>query len=228
MLPEVVATGDRQEPLHAQELPLDLGVLLPGGTAWEVELGCGKGRYLLEQAAGHPERRYLGVEVAAKYYRLVRSRVRRRQLANVLLIRADAVYLLAAALPLEFADAVHVYFPDPWPKARHQKRRLFDAETVDLVLRLLVPGGRLCFASDHLEYAQEVRALLAAQPDLELAELPGVWPEGPRTNYEAKYLREGRPIVRLVATRRGDAAAGLHPFGRRQVVAGWRAQEAGA
>ena len=68
--------------------------------------------------------------------------------------------MLSSVLPSEFAAAVHVYFPDPWPKARHQKRRLFDPETVDLVLRLLRPGGTLYFATDHLDYGDVVRELL--------------------------------------------------------------------
>jgi tRNA (guanine-N7-)-methyltransferase len=126
------------------------------------------------------------------------------------------LFLLAAVLPREFAATVHVYFPDPWPKTRHHKRRLFDAETVDLVLGILRPGGILSFATDHLEYGDHVQSILAGYPGLELREL-AAWPGGARTNYEAKYLAEGRPIRRLEA-RLGGAARRLHPAGERAVV----------
>jgi tRNA (guanine-N7-)-methyltransferase len=129
---------------------------VPGPGPWEIEVGFGKGRFLLAGAAAHPERRYLGVEIAAEYYRRVAARLERRGLHNALVIRGEALYLLAAVLPRGFAMAVHVYFPDPWPKSRHQKRRLFDARTVDLVLGLLAPGGGLYFASDDAAYGGAV------------------------------------------------------------------------
>jgi tRNA (guanine-N7-)-methyltransferase len=216
MLPGLVAAGEREEELRRQPAPLALPEWLPGEGRWEVELGFGKGRYLLARAAAEPGGRFLGVEVVSKYYRIVRRRMRRRGLGNVMLLRGEALYLLAAVLPRGFAAAVHVYFPDPWPKSRHQKRRLFEADTVDLVLGLLAPGGRLYFATDDLDYGGRVAELLAGQPGLELAR-PERWPEGPRTNYELKYERQGRPIVRLEA--RCAAAVGLHPAGRGAVVA---------
>jgi tRNA G46 methylase TrmB len=126
------------------------------------------------------------------------------------------LYLLATALPRGFASAVHVYFPDPWPKSRHQKRRLFEVDTVDLVLGLLAPGGRLFFATDFTEYGGRVADLLDGHPKLEVRRRQ-CWPEGPRTNYEMKYEREGRPIVRLEAS--CPAGVGLHPEGRSAVVA---------
>ncbi len=200
------------------------GILPPeaemaGSGAWEVELGFGKGRYLLRRAAEDPETRFLGVEIAGQYYRMARDRARKRGLSNLVLVRGEAVYLLATQLPAGWADRVHVYFPDPWPKDRHHKRRLFDPETVDLVLGLLKPDGRLYFASDHLDYAELVRELLAAHPAVELEVLAGGWPEGPRTNYEAKFVQEGRPILRLVAgLRPGLQGELLHPAGRAGVL----------
>lgn len=218
MLPSVVGIGEREVPLAELPAPLPLDDLLPGGGPWEVEIGFGKGKDLLRRAAASPERRFLGVEIASRYYRLVRERSRRRGLSNVLLIRGEALELLAAHLPASWVEAVHVYFPDPWPKARHQKRRLFDVETVDLVVGLLRPGGRLYFATDFLEYGEAVETILASYPILELRRLPGGWPDGPRTNYETKYLEEGRPIVRLEA-RRLEAAGSLHPGGEVGVLA---------
>jgi tRNA (guanine-N7-)-methyltransferase len=142
-------------------------------------------------------------------------------------VKGDALYLLAAVLPRRFVSDLHVYFPDPWPKTRHQKRRLFDRETVDLVLGALVPGGRLWFATDFLEYGERVAELLAGYPGLAVERLPGPWPEGARTNYEAKYGEEGRPILRLAAVlEEAPDPPALHPEGAAAVLAAtWRDAE---
>ena len=207
-----VALGDRESPLSAFESPLPLDRMIAGSEPWEVEIGFGKGRYLLRRAAESPRRRFIGIEVAGQYFRLVRRRLLRRGLDNVVLVHGEALYLLSAVLPGSFAEAVHVYFPDPWPKARHQGRRLFDAETVDLVLRLLRPNGVLFFASDHLEYAQAVAEILDSHPGVERTRVDAPWNGEPRTNYEAKYLRQGRPIARYeVRLRQPMNDRGPHP-----------------
>jgi tRNA (guanine-N7-)-methyltransferase len=213
----LVAVGGRELALGELPAPLPLDELLPGGP-WEVEIGFGKGRELLRRATAHPERRFLGIEMAALYYRRVRDRVLRRGLGNVLLLRGEALYLLAAWLPTELADVLHVYFPDPWPKSRHHKRRLLDPESLDLLVGILAPGGTLEFATDHPEYGDAVAALLAAHSGLAVERLAGPWPGGPRTNYEEKFEREGRPIVRLSA-RRLAGAGGPPPAGLLAAVA---------
>ncbi len=216
-----VSVGDRELGLADLALPLPLDELVPGGPPWEVELGFGKGRYLLDRAGQEPAARLVGVEVAGKYYRLVRQRMRRRGLERVVLIRGEALYLMSAVLPAGFAAAVHVYFPDPWPKSRHQKRRLLDVETVDLVLALLAPGGRLFFATDHAEYGTLVEEVLGAHPGVAVRRRRRPWADGARTNYEAKYRLQARPIRRLEATRLAPAGADLlHPCGGCGVLAG--------
>jgi tRNA (guanine-N7-)-methyltransferase len=212
-LPALFALDQGETPLRGIRLPFDLDALVPGSGAWEVELGFGKGRFLVERAGRHPERRFLGIEIASKYYRLTARRARRRGLGNVLVVRGEALYLLATVFPPAFAAAVHVYFPDPWPKSRHHKRRLFDPETVDLVVGLLAPGGELSFATDHPEYGELVAGILAGVPGLAVERLPGPWPEGARTNYEAKFMAEGREVLRLRA-KLDDRPADLHPGGR--------------
>ncbi len=140
---------------------------MPGeGAEWEVEIGFGKGRYLLRRSRGGPGRRFLGIELAGEYHGIFVDRARRRRLSNWVALRGEALYLLSAVLPAGFASAVHVYFPDPWPKSRHHKRRLFDPESVDLVLGLLRPGGRLLFATDFLEYGELVLEILQGYPGL--------------------------------------------------------------
>ncbi|HYU35297.1 MAG TPA: tRNA (guanosine(46)-N7)-methyltransferase TrmB [Thermoanaerobaculia bacterium] len=216
--PLSIATLAGERGLADTPAPLPLDELVPGTGAWEIEIGFGKGRYLLRRCQEDPGRRFLGIELATEYWQLFVEKARRRGLANWVALRGDALALIAAVLPHGFASAVHVYFPDPWPKSRHHKRRLFDPETVDLVLSLLAPGGRLLFATDFLEYGETVAEILASYPGLHLTRRDRPWDEGPRTNYEAKYLLEGRPILRLEATLEPGAAV-LHPRGAQGVLA---------
>ena len=220
----VLSTAEGERGLAELALPLDLDAVVPGAGDWEVEIGFGKGRYLLRRAAEEPQARVLGVEVAPSYHGLVVERARRRGLRNVLAVRGEAQAVLSTVLPRGFARAVHVYFPDPWPKSRHERRRLLDAESVDLVLGLLRPAGTLWLATDFVAYGEAVETLLAAHPRAEVRRLAGGWPEGPRTNYEAKYVAEGRPIVRLEVRWRGAEGAGaLHPDGIAGLLAAYRA-----
>lgn len=229
--PVLVSTAAEDRPLADLPAPLPLGELVPGAGEWEVEIGFGKGRYLLRRCEQDPGRRFLGIELAGEYHGVFVERARRRGLANWIALRGEAQYLISSVLPAGFASALHIYFPDPWPKGRHHKRRLFDPETVDLVIGLLSPGGRLYFATDFLDYGELVGELLAGYPGLLLARRDGPWDEGPRTNYEAKYEREGRPILRLegrleASLRVQGSAAPLHPGGAEAVLAAtW--QEAG-
>jgi tRNA (guanine-N7-)-methyltransferase len=222
-----ISLANRELSLGELLLPLPLASLLPGQGPWEVELGFGKGRFLLEQAAQKPGVRFLGIEVASTYYRLVRKRARRRELANLILMRGEALYLVSTALPTGFAAAVHVYFPDPWPKSRHHKRRLFDVETVDLVIGLLEPGGRLYFATDFLDYGDTVGEILAGFPGLAVDRSDGPRREEPLTHYEARYRAQGHPILYLEATLGAEPSAGtLHPEGAHGVVAAtWKRKD---
>ncbi len=224
MIPVRIAVGERELSLSELELPLELERLVPGREGWEVELGVGKGAYLLRCAASAGDAGFLGIEIVSKYYRLVRDRARKRGHHNVILMRGEALYLIATVLPAGFARAVHVYHPDPWPKSRHNKRRLFDVESIDLVVGLLEPGGTLYFATDHTEYGERVTEVLESHPGVELRRLDAPWPDGPRTNYEAKFVAAGQPILRLEAVRRVGGPL-FHPAGERVVVAATSARE---
>lgn len=197
--------------------PLPLAGLVPGAGRWEIEIGFGKGRYLLRRCLESPLDGFLGIEQVAEYHDLFAARARRRQARNWVALRGEALYLMSAVVPRGFAAAAHVYFPDPWPKSRHHKRRLFDPETVDLVAGLLAPGGRLFFATDFVAYGELVWELLAGYPGLAVTRRDGPWDDGPRTNYESKYIAEGRPILRLEASPLAPPA--LHPLGGEAVLA---------
>ena len=218
------AAGDRG--LADLAAPLPLAGLAPGAGRWEVEIGFGKGRYLLRRCLDSPLDGFLGIEQVAEYHQRFAARARRRQARNWVALRGEALYLMSAVVPRGFAAAAHVYFPDPWPKSRHHKRRLFDPETVDLVAGLLAPGGRLFFATDFVAYGELVWELLAGYPGLAVTRREVPWDDGPRTNYEAKYIAAGRPILRLEASAAGPAT--LHPQGRSAVLAATSRQAARA
>lgn len=223
---EKLWTQGREWDLPDLTTPLALDLLSPGRFSWEVEIGFGKGRYLLGRANESPEVGFLGVEVANAYYRLAVKRAGRRRLDNVVLMRGEALYLMATSIPEGFAEAVHVYFPDPWPKARHQKRRIFDPETIDLVLRLLQPGGTLYFATDFSDYGEAVRDMLSCCSTVRVTAVGNPWPDGARTNYESKYIAEGRPITRLEVVRKAVTNDLLHPNGAVGVTVACRSESA--
>jgi tRNA (guanine-N7-)-methyltransferase len=201
-------------------VPLPLDEIVAGAGEWEVELGFGKGKYLLQRCQGDPGRKFLGIEVATEYDGVFVEKARRRNLSNWIALRGDALFLLSAVLPAGFASTLHVYFPEPWPKSRHHKRRMFDPQTVDLVLGLLRPGGKVCFATDFLAYGELVMEILEGYPGLDIHRRAEIWDEGPRTHYEGKYLLEGRPILRAEGVlRRESGPVPLHPAGATALLA---------
>lgn len=165
----------------------------------EVEIGCGKGRFLINSAMAYPEINYIGIERALRYFRIMKERVVRRELANVRLLRDDAVYFVERFIHDGAVSAYHIYFPDPWPKKRHRKRRLFNTRFLEEIERTLAAGGTLDFATDYVEYFEEIQALLEASDRLDvLGEIPERVRELGRdlTNFETKYTAEGRAIHR--------------------------------
>jgi tRNA (guanine-N(7)-)-methyltransferase len=158
----------------------------------EMEIGFGKGRYLIYAAQQRPETDFLGVERALPFARLVRYRTYRRLIPNIRLLRAEADEVLER-VPDASLRALHVLFPDPWPKKRHHKRRLIRPEFVRKAVALLEPGGLINVATDHREYAQVIEATLEATPGLgRLDEFSLDGDLIQLTNYGEKYAREGR------------------------------------
>ncbi len=159
----------------------------------EIEIGAGKGRFLLEMAGLHPERSLLGVERAAKYHNMVCHRAARRGVGNIRMLRTTAEDLFFRLLRPASVARIHVYFPDPWPKKRHHKRRLFRTETVEAMARALVPGGLLLVKTDHPDYAEVIREVLG-NSSFETEDPTHLFDGLPKTSYEIKYRREERPI----------------------------------
>jgi len=171
-----------------------------------IEIGTGKAAFLLNEARAHLEVNFLGIERASKYYRYAVDRIGRWGLTNVRIIRTDAAAFLANFIPDDSIDCFHIYFPDPWPKRRHNKRRFFCPANLEHLLRTLKTGGQLKIATDHIDYFQLIRELITAEKRLEEIEfLPAAGADKGEwlgTNFERKYIKEQRPIYTIAVRKK--------------------------
>jgi tRNA (guanine-N7-)-methyltransferase len=168
----------------------------------EIEVGFGKGLFILTSALANPAVNYLGVEIERKLQLFTANRIAKRELRNVRLAKADGRLFLRDCVKSESVQALHVYFPDPWWKQRHRKRRLFTTEFTDQCIRVLQPGGHLHLATDVEEYFDVMIALLAKQErlvrvSLVKSELPPKESEF-QTNFERKSIIQGRSVNRAL------------------------------
>ena len=180
---------------------------------FELEIGSGKGTFLVQEAVARRGSDFLGIEYAGEFFRYAADRVRRHGLANVRLLYADAVELVRHWMADGCVDVLHLYFSDPWPKKRHHKRRVVQLETLAQFHRVLRPGGELRLVTDHPDLWSWYEArVLEVQDRFERRpfERPASAAEGEvvGTNFERKYRREGRPFHAMTLVRRGDPVAG--------------------
>lgn len=166
----------------------------------EVEVGTGKGLFLAAAAASTPERDFLGIEVSQKYAHYAAARLAKRDLPNTRLVHGDAVRIFHERLPDASLAAVHVYFPDPWWKARHKKRRVLNAGFLRDVERTLLPGGRLHFWTDVQEYFESTLAVIKEATRLDgpfdVAESPALHDLDYRTHFERRTRLSGEAVHR--------------------------------
>lgn len=175
----------------------------------ELEIGSGKGTFLVAIAEAKPEHNYVGIEYARQYAIFAADRFRRRNLTNTRMVATEASWWVRCHVPDASLAAVHVYFPDPWPKARHNKRRLVQLPFLKEVHRILIPGGKLRLVTDHADYFAHMQKTLSEQTDLTVVpfeppvELRPDAPEGSivGTNFEKKYIAEGRSFNATMAVK---------------------------
>jgi len=193
------------QPLLAQPpdppAPVDWAALFGNDRPVEMEIGFGKGLFLLHQSVARPDINFVGIEIVRKYQLFTATRLVKAACTNARLYSTDARAFLKTCVASDCLQTVHIYFPDPWWKTRHHKRRLFTAEFAEQVLRILRPGGQLSFATDVQDYFAMVTGILSAMPAWQT--LPALEPGTPAhdldylTNFERKFRIEGRPIYRL-------------------------------
>lgn len=180
----------------------------------ELEIGTGKGTFLTEQARTRPDVNFVGIEWARWFWRYASDRLRRNHCdQNARTVRADAAFFFNEFVEQQSLSVVHIYFPDPWPKKRHNKRRLIQEPFIKLVHRSLTAGGRLQIVTDHHDYFEQIQAVVSASA-MKVIEYnrPGSAGDGEfvGTNFERKYRREGRPFYAIAAVAEGTEAP-RHP-----------------
>ncbi|WP_328348851.1 tRNA (guanosine(46)-N7)-methyltransferase TrmB [Micromonospora sp. NBC_00421] len=183
--------------------PVDPAGLFGRDAPVVLEIGSGMGDATAAMAAADPGRDYLAVEVHTPGIARLLDLVQHHGLGNVRVAEGDALDLVRA-MPEGCLDAVHVFFPDPWPKLRHRKRRIIQPEHVALLRSRLAPGGTLHCATDWAEYAESMRSTLTADPELEDV-YAGYAPRPahrPVTKFERRALTAGRPVFDLIHRRR--------------------------
>jgi tRNA (guanine-N7-)-methyltransferase len=167
-----------------------------------LEIGCGTGTSTAAMAAAEPETDVIAVDVYRPGIAQLVGAVRRADLDNIRIIRGDAVIVLKNMLEPASLTGVRVFFPDPWPKARHHKRRLLQSETLGQIAHVLRDGGVLHIATDHADYAESIAAAIDGQSLLIATDEPVPFSiERPVTKFEGRAAREGRPVTEFVLTR---------------------------
>jgi len=151
---------------------LPLAELFPRAQPLEVELGSGDGSFLAQWAQAQPQLDFLGVERLLGRLRKLDRKGRKLALANLRLMRIEASYFLEYLLPPASVRAMHVYFPDPWPKRKHRKHRLVSERFPDLAARVLVPGGRVYLRTDDADYFAQMMTVFGADPRFTSVETP--------------------------------------------------------
>lgn len=177
------------------------------GFRGELEIGSGKGTFLVQEAPRRPEVQFLGIEYAKAFWRHAADRVRRHNLPNVRMLHAEAGLFVRVYVPDATFEQVHIYFPDPWPKARHNKRRLVQAPFLRELWRILKPAGRVRLATDHEDYFAWMCDHAGQVSDI-FDRLPFEPPESAGegelvgSNFERKYRREGRVFNGMVLVKK--------------------------
>jgi tRNA (guanine-N7-)-methyltransferase len=187
--------------------PLDFRAVFGNDRPVVLEIGFGMGETTAAIAQAHPQVNFLGVEMHLPGVGALLRRIDAQQLANVRVLRHDAAEVVDRLVPLASLAGIHVYFPDPWPKKRHHKRRLLQPPFVHALALRLAPGGYLHVATDWEPYAAEILATLSAEPLLANS-APGFAPRPawrPLTKFEQRGLARGHDVRDVVFTKAPQA-----------------------
>ena len=180
--------------------PWDATAIFGREAPLEVEVGSGKGLFIASASAKQPEHNFSGIEVAQKYAKHAAAKLARQNRTNAVMVGGDALRIFRELLPDASLAAVHVYFPDPWWKARHKKRRVMNEGFLKDVERVLQPGGVLHFWTDVEEYFQSTLELIAATVKLtgpfEVSEREPEHDLDYRTHFERRMRLNGEPVYR--------------------------------
>lgn len=188
--------------------PLPLERWFPAGEGGqrplEVDLGCGKGRFVVARAQRHPGVNFLAIDRQLERLMKLDRKAVRLGLANLRWLRCDAYYAVSYLLPSESVTTCYIFFPDPWPKKRHARHRLFSPSFVEALHRILKPGGRVHVATDHLPYLEQIIEVVQADGRF-AATAPFEPTEEERTDFELLFL--GRVPIGRYSFEKADAVS---------------------
>jgi len=190
----VIDVGDAEE--GESQSPLDVKELYGNDNPLEVDVGSGKGRFLVARARANPRTNYLGIERQPGRIFSTAKKAYRHGLCNVRLARVEAFGGIGDLLAPASVSVFYIFFPDPWPKRRHHRRRLVNPEFMNLLHSRLTAGGIIHFASDHTEYAAVVEKLFAADERFEAID-PFVPSDDEKTDFERLFTSQDKPINRF-------------------------------
>lgn len=187
----VAAAAQVIVPCTSDYFTVDPVALFDREAPLELEIGAGRGDFIIERATAMPDHNFLAVELAAAVAQLMAVRAGRRRVTNLRVLRMDARSLVNLMLAPQSLSACHIYFPDPWPKERHTKHRLFTPAIVAGLARVLKRDAPLYVATDVREYAEAIFPLIEAAGFVPLdAPVPGAT----RTGFARKFIAEGREV----------------------------------
>jgi tRNA (guanine-N7-)-methyltransferase len=178
-----------------QVAPVEVAELFGRSAPLHVDLGCGDGSFLCEMAQQFPKTNFLGIERLTKRVEKVRRKA--EKIENVRVLRADSLFAVRYLLPESSVEAFYLSFPDPWPKRRHQLRRIFTRDFLDAIAVALEQHGVLRVATDQLDYFQQVERI--SRDHLQFQVVPRSPDDSvlPVTKFEKKFRKQGTPIYRL-------------------------------
>ena len=176
--------------------PLRLEKMFSVQQPAELEIGCGDGGFLLEWASRHPIKNFLGVERLFGRLRKLSKKGGRAGLTNLRLLRIEARYLIQYLLPNCSFEAIHIYFPDPWPKDKHRRHRLIDADFPALAARILAPRGVLHLRTDDPSYFEQMQNSFAPTTNFAPEETPAAL-AALTTEFERQWVAEGKNTHRV-------------------------------
>lgn len=174
---------------------LELPLLFPSPQPLEVELGCGDASFLAEYAQRHPETNFIGVERLLGRIKKLHKKSNRFGLTNVRGVRIESAYFLQWLLPANCARALHIYFPDPWPKLKHRRHRLINEGFPGLARNVLQPGGIVYLRTDDRDYFHQMKEVFDAAKEFQAVETPAELAEV-TTDFERDFNAQGIPTQR--------------------------------
>jgi tRNA (guanine-N7-)-methyltransferase len=175
--------------------PIALESLFGRVAPLEVDLGCGKGRFLLAHAAAHPDINFLGTDLQVGRLQKIRTRAETAGLTNIRLLHTDTAYTLEYLLPRLSVRTFYLYFPDPWPKRKHHRRRIVQPDLMELIHRALQPHGEFHIATDHEDYFRHIDAIVRIDPRFERI-VPFEPPAQEKTDFEVLFTGKGLKVHR--------------------------------